>query len=63
MKAVADRYGATEAVVMAFEAGIDILLIPESLGEAITAIESRVKSGKISEEEIDQRCRKVLQAK
>ncbi len=63
MKAVADRYGKTEAVVMAFEAGIDILLIPESLGEAIEALKKRVESGAISEETLNERLRKVLQAK
>ena len=63
MKAVADRYGATEAVVMAFEAGIDILLIPESVAKAIDAISSKVESGEISSDEIDRRCRKILMAK
>lgn len=63
MKAVADRYGKTEAVVKAFQAGVDILLIPESLTDAIDAIESKVKSGDISEFSIDQRCKKVLLAK
>lgn len=63
MKAVADRYGKTEAVVMAFEAGIDILLIPESLGEAIDAIKEKVLSGAISQEVLNDRLRKVLQAK
>lgn len=63
MKAIADRYGPTEAVVMAFEAGIDILLIPESLADAISAIEKKVESGAITHKEIDERCRKVLRAK
>lgn len=63
MKAVADKYGKTEVVVKAFEAGCDILLYPESVSESIDAIVSRVKSGKISEKEINARCLKVLKAK
>lgn len=63
MKAVADKYGKTEVVVKAFEAGCDILLFPESVSEAITAISNKVKDGKISRLELDERCLKVLKAK
>lgn len=63
MKGVADIYGKTEVVVKAFIAGNDILLFPESVSEAIVAISQKVKSGKITEEEIDRRCKKVLLAK
>lgn len=63
MKAVADRYGKTEVVVKAFEAGCDILLMPESVVSAIDAIEAKVKQGVISEEEIDIRCKRILAAK
>jgi len=63
MKAVADKYGKTEVVVKAFEAGCDILLFPESVSEAISAISNKVKTGKISLLEIDKRCLKVLKAK
>ncbi|MBI1837038.1 MAG: serine hydrolase [Flavobacteriia bacterium] len=63
MKAVADKYGKTEVVVKAFEAGCDILLFPESISEAIKAIASKVKNGEISKTEIDLRCLKVLKAK
>lgn len=63
MKAVADRYGKTEVVVKAFEAGCDILLMPESVVKAIDAIEAKVQSGEISEEDINIRCKRVLAAK
>jgi beta-N-acetylhexosaminidase len=63
MKAVADRYGKTEVVVKAFQAGCDILLFPESVEEAIQAIKNKVESGEITMEEIDARCKKVLNAK
>ena len=63
MKAVADRYGKTDVVVKAFQAGCDILLFPESVTEAIQAIQDKVEKGEISMDEIDNRCRKVLLAK
>lgn len=63
MKAVADKYGKTEVVVKAFEAGCDILLFPESVGEAINAIKNKVEKGSISKKEIDERCLKILKAK
>ncbi len=63
MKAVSERYGKTDVVVKAFVAGCDILLFPESVTEAITAIKAEVESGNISEEEIDERCKKLLTAK
>jgi beta-glucosidase-like glycosyl hydrolase/CubicO group peptidase (beta-lactamase class C family) len=63
MKAVADRYGKTEVVIKAFQAGCDILLMPESVVHAIKAIESKVASGEITEDEINLRCKRVLAAK
>lgn len=63
MKSVSDRYGKTEVVVKAFQAGCDILLFPESVSEAIAAIKAKVISGEITEEEINNRCRRVLDAK
>jgi beta-N-acetylhexosaminidase len=63
MKAVAEKYGKTEVVVKAFEAGCDILLYPESVSESISAIAQKVQKGAISEKDINARCLKVLKAK
>jgi beta-N-acetylhexosaminidase len=63
MKGVTNQFGKTEVVIKAFEAGNDILLYPESVEEAINEIANRVKKGKISETEINQRCLKILKAK
>ena len=63
MKAVANKYGKTEVVVKAFEAGCDILLFPESVDEAINAIKTKVEKGQISKTEIDERCLKILKSK
>ena len=63
MRAVADRYGKTEVVVKAFEAGCDILLFPESVHEAIDAIVAKVETDSIKMITINKRCIKVLRAK
>ena len=63
MKAVADRYGKAEVAVLAFQAGCDILVCPESIPDAILALKKKVESGEISMEEINARCLKVLKAK
>ncbi len=63
MKAVADRYGKTEVVVKAFQAGCDILLFPKSVPDAIDAIVEKVEKGEIPMTEIDERCQKILRAK
>lgn len=63
MKAVSEKFGKTEVVVKAFEAGCDILLFPESVADAIKAIKKKVEDGKITSKEIDERCLKILKAK
>ncbi|MCH2230294.1 MAG: serine hydrolase [Crocinitomicaceae bacterium] len=63
MKAVADEYGKTEVCVKAFQAGCDILLFPESVGSAIDAIQNKVETGEIDPNEINDRCKKILEAK
>jgi beta-N-acetylhexosaminidase len=63
MKAITNKYGKTEAVVKAFEAGCDILLFPESVDDAIKAIAKKVRSGAIKLEDIDERCLKILKKK
>lgn len=63
MKAIADRYGKSEAVLKAYQAGCDILLYPESVSEAIALIAKKVKAGNISEKTVNERCSNVLRAK
>jgi len=63
MKAVADAYGKDEVAVKAFEAGCDVLLCPQDVSSAIQKIAEKVKAGKLSKTEIDQRCLKILRNK
>jgi beta-N-acetylhexosaminidase len=63
MKGVSDYFGPGDLEVLAFKAGNDILLMPTDVEKAIHEIKKEVRRGRISEEEIDKRCHKILKAK
>lgn len=63
MKGVTQHFQPGEIEVKAFQAGNDILLLPQDAGKAIMAIEQAVNDGKIPASEIDARCRKILEYK
>jgi beta-N-acetylhexosaminidase len=63
MGGVANRYGATVPLVLAVEAGADILLMPRNVTEAISTIAQAVESGRIPQARIDESVRRVLRAK
>ena len=49
MEAIAGRYGAGEAAVLALEAGADLVLMPADARGALAAIEAAVAAGRLSE--------------
>lgn len=63
MGAIANRYGANEAPVLAVEAGADILMMPVDPAGAIQAICEAVESGRISPERIQASVERIWQAK
>jgi beta-N-acetylhexosaminidase len=63
MGGVAKRYGATEPLILALEAGADVLLMPRSIPGAIETIMTAVKTGRLSEARIDSSVRRILTAK
>ncbi|MDH5379410.1 MAG: serine hydrolase, partial [Cyclobacteriaceae bacterium] len=63
MKGVASHYSAGKAAVESFKAGNDVLVLPESLSEALAAIEAEIKKGGIKRSEIDEKCKKLLRLK
>ncbi len=64
MKGVRNSYSHNgEAEVQALLAGVDILLMPSSLNIVISEIKNAVKKGILSEDLINERCRRVLQYK
>lgn len=63
MNAISSYYPEEEAVVMAVEAGVDILLMPNDLNKAFNSILSAVKGGRISEERIEESVTRILKVK
>jgi beta-glucosidase-like glycosyl hydrolase/CubicO group peptidase (beta-lactamase class C family) len=63
MKGVTKYYEKGEVDMKALLAGNDVLLFSEDVPKAIAEIQKAVAQNKISQEEIDQHCRKVLATK
>lgn len=63
MGGIATRYGASEPLMLAIEAGADVLLMPRSVPDAIDVVHAAVQSGRISQVRIDQSARRVLAMK
>jgi beta-N-acetylhexosaminidase len=63
MGGVAKRYGATEPLILALEAGADVLLMPRDIPDAIETVMTAVNSGRLSPSRIDTSVRRILTAK
>ncbi|HKS28032.1 MAG TPA: glycoside hydrolase family 3 N-terminal domain-containing protein [Pyrinomonadaceae bacterium] len=63
MGAVADRYDAGEAAVLAIEAGCDVALYPVDIGKAHAALCEAVRTGRLTQARIERSARRVLAAK
>ncbi len=63
MGAIVSRYGASQAAVMALQAGADILLMPADPKAAIDAIVDAVLRGEVGEQRLDSSVARVLAAK
>lgn len=63
MKAVSDLYDPGELDVKALLAGNDILLCAEDVPKALKMIKKSIKEGLMSEDDINQKCKKILLAK
>lgn len=63
MQAITDRYTSADAAVKAIQAGVDIILMPQSLSEAVEGIHNAVKDGELSEERIDESVLRILKTK
>lgn len=63
MGAIEDNYSAGDAAVMAVQAGIDVILMPEDFPAALSAIVDAVNRGTIPQERIDESVGKILAKK
>lgn len=63
MEAITDIYTPEEAAVLALSAGCDMLLMPQSLSEAVSGIQAALESGTITEQRIDESVLRILKLK
>ncbi|MCD8241431.1 MAG: DUF3221 domain-containing protein [Lachnospiraceae bacterium] len=63
MEAITDRWSSGEAAVLAVQAGVDVILMPENLEEAVAGILDAVESGELPEERIEESVQKILETK
>ncbi|OFX19250.1 MAG: hypothetical protein A2041_06295 [Bacteroidetes bacterium GWA2_31_9b] len=63
MKGVVQNHSAGEVECLALEAGNDVLLFSENVAKAIVKIKKLVRQDKISKDQIEESCRKILHAK
>lgn len=63
MGAIADHYGSGEAVVMAIEAGCDLILLSSDFQAVFEAVRNALQSGRLSEEQIETSVRRILNVK
>lgn len=63
MKGVSGFYTPGDLAVRALMAGNEVLLCAEDVPQSIIKIKEAIKAGKITQEDIDERCRKILLVK
>lgn len=63
MNTISNVYSSGEAAIMSIKAGIDIILMPENLQEAVSAVCNAVQEGEISEERINESVTRILNKK
>jgi CubicO group peptidase (beta-lactamase class C family) len=63
MKGVTKHFQSDEIAVMAFDAGNDMLLLPDNIDKAFSGLKTAFNKGKLSVDELDQRVKKILLAK
>lgn len=63
MKALTNTYSTEEITIKALNAGVDILLMPEDPLKSFAAIKNALNSGTISEEQINNSVRKIINLK
>ena len=63
MQAMTDHYGSGDIAVRAIQAGVDLLLCPQNLEEAVNALTRAVEDGTITQERLDESVLRVLRLK
>lgn len=63
MRAITDQYTSAQAAVLAFEAGADLLLMPQDYTAAFDGVLDAVRRGEVDESRLDESVLRILRAK
>lgn len=63
MGAITENYTPGDAAVMAIQAGVDIILMPYDLNNAVSGVRNAVANGTLTEERINESVRRILAKK
>jgi beta-N-acetylhexosaminidase len=63
MGAITEHYDSAEAAVLALRAGVDVILMPQSLSGAVEGILEALESGELSQTRIDESVLRILETK
>lgn len=63
MGAIIEYYGSGEATVLSILAGVDIVLMPADMEEAVLALREAAASGRITEERLDESLQRIFSLK
>ena len=63
MGAITDQYTSAQAAVLAFEAGADLLLMPQDYTAAFDGVLDAVRQGEVDESRLDESVLRILRAK
>lgn len=63
MGAITEEYGAEESVVLAIQAGMDIVLMPTDLPRTTETLTEAIRNGEISEERVEESLERILSLK
>lgn len=63
MNTISGSYSSAEAAVMAIEAGVDIILMPDNFPDAYQGILEAIEEGRLTEERIDESVERILNEK
>ena len=63
MGAISSKYKSDEAAVMAIQAGVDMILMPEDFDLAYSGVLKAAKSGEISEERLNESLARIIKVK
>lgn len=63
MDAITKEYSCAIATVMALQAGVDIVLMPDNLSEAVAGVQAALESGELTQAQIDEKVMRILTVK